>query len=150
MKESFCKKIMHLIVFWMILYGVFSILGGDVKAETIKNESDVASLEHLLAKLNSENVWVDHDINSYHYKWSDKTGRLIKIDLSGYGIKGELDLNNFTELREIDCSANKISCLKIDKLNKLKSLNCRKNNLSDIKLGKCKNIREILDRKSVV
>lgn len=28
MKESFCKKIMHLIVFWMILYGVFSILGG--------------------------------------------------------------------------------------------------------------------------
>ncbi|MCI8510130.1 MAG: hypothetical protein HFJ06_16475, partial [Lachnospiraceae bacterium] len=125
------RKIYKMVSFALLFLGFLLIWDVNAEAKVKKHEKDVVSLEHLLAKLNSENVWVDHDINSYHYKWSDKTGSLIKIDLSGYGIKGELDLNNFTELREIDCSANKISCLKINKLNKLKSLNCRKNNLSD-------------------
>jgi hypothetical protein len=52
---------------------------------------------------------------------------VVKLDLSGLGLQGDLDLKGFTNLKSLDCSDNGLTDLELDDCQKLEYLDCSNN-----------------------
>jgi len=77
--------------------------------------------------------WLDKE-----YPDIEKRKKLKKLDVSKRDIKGTIDLRDFVELEELDCSKNKLTSLNLDGIKQLARLNCSENQLID-ELN-CKNL----------
>jgi len=66
----------------------------------------------------------------------------IKIlNISNRKLEGELDLSDFVSLKELNCSDNKLTSLKISKCTKLERLNCDNNQLTNLDLDGLVNLK---------
>lgn len=71
--------------------------------------------------------------------WSEEEAdykHAVSLDLSGAGLKGELEISGLTELVRLDCGDNELTSLKLSRLPKLTTLNCRSNRLVSLDLSK--------------
>lgn len=86
-------------------------------------------------------------------EWSNskRRHRAIGLDLSGVGMKKELDVSGLTGLIWLDCQNNELTSLKLSRLPHLATLNCRDNQLVSLDLSglprlthlDCKNNRQV-------
>jgi len=58
-------------------------------------------------------------------------------------LKGSLDLSDFVNLEELNCSDNKLTSLDVSRLDKLRFLSCCRNGLTNLKLNNCSNITHL-------
>jgi len=78
--------------------------------------------------------------------WNNKGKKrkeVIKLDLSKQNLEGHLDLSDFTNIEELDCSGNKLTSLNINNCFKLKILDCKENQLSDLDLINCQQLKKL-------
>lgn len=82
-------------------------------------------------------------------KWLDKEypkekrRKLIELDISNQNLESHLELEGFNNLKELNCTNNKIASLDISKLNKLREIHCSTNQIYYLKIGnKVKNIQK--------
>ncbi|CFW92728.1 protein of unknown function (Leucine Rich repeat domain) [endosymbiont DhMRE of Dentiscutata heterogama] len=73
------------------------------------------------------------NLAGYEGKSRDK---ITSLYISGKYLSGELDLSDFANLEELDCSKNELTSLDLSKNKKLVELNCDFNQLAELKLGK--------------
>src|SRR5215213_960686 len=68
-------------------------------------------------------------------------GEKIVLDIRKRNLEGELDLSDFVSLKELNCSDNKLTNLKISKCTKLEKLNCDNNQLTNLNLDRLVNLK---------
>ncbi|CAI2188452.1 1678_t:CDS:2 [Funneliformis geosporum] len=68
---------------------------------------------------------------------------ITKLDISGKQLAGELDLNQYTELEELNCMSNNLNKLSLSGCLNLRKLLCSYNNLNDLDLSNNSNLAEI-------
>ena len=66
----------------------------------------------------------------------------IRLNISHRNITGALDLTDFENLEELDCSSGKLTSLNLDKCLKLKYLNCCSNQLTEFNWIKSKSFEQ--------
>ena len=139
------KKIYKSFSLALLMLALLLIWDVKVEAKVEKNENDVVAIKEIIKKLQGNGATVGDNINDdYCYKWSNKTGRLIEINWWKKKIKGELDLNELTCLKKIDCSGNRINLLKINELKNLRYLDCSSNKLKSLEISELKKLRYLL------
>ena len=77
--------------------------------------------------------------NKYDKENKDKKRKEItNLDIKEWGLTGELDLKDFTNLQELDCSNNQLKSLNLKENTNLTKINCSGNKLEEINLGNSK------------
>ncbi|CAG8794641.1 11346_t:CDS:2 [Gigaspora margarita] len=59
-------------------------------------------------------------------------GKLTELLISNKNLEGDLDLSDFVNLKELDCSRNKLNSLKVNNCLELKNIGCHYNQLTDL------------------
>ena len=98
------------------------------------NETDAEAIRNLLTTEGNEGKvsWDPDDVSTWEgITWAD--GRISEVDISGYGLLGELDVSELSELKKLDCSGNLLTGLYLGEID-LEELICE-NNLLDVREG---------------
>lgn len=72
-----------------------------------------------------------------------KRKEIKKLDIHGENLKDSLDLSDFNNLEELNCSSNQLTILKLDNCLKLKSLDCQNNQLAQMSLVNCNRLENL-------
>ncbi|CAG8453461.1 3903_t:CDS:2 [Ambispora gerdemannii] len=81
------------------------------------------------------------DAQKYVDKYYSKDSKGLEI--RNKGLEGDLNLSDFVNLEELDCSENKLSGLKISNCPKLKTIQCNGNKLTKLNLVNCPEVSEL-------
>jgi Leucine-rich repeat (LRR) protein len=72
------------------------------------------------------------------YNTKEKRNETTKLDISNKNLEKKLNLSDFVNLEELNCSYNELTSLDISKCSKLVKLNCSYNLLDNLEfLDKC-------------
>jgi len=74
----------------------------------------------------------------FYLKEQKNTITSLKIDYKN--LTGNLDLSDFVNLRELDCSHNNLTSLKLDNCKKLKRIDCSSNQLAKLEINHLTNL----------
>lgn len=98
-----------------------------------KNRDDVRMLKKFVMDRNVEGAHLPEDMGHERYMW-DKEGNLYGLNLSACGLKGDLDLPEFSALEALNCGQNRLTGVWTDKCPSLKYLYCHENRIRDLDL----------------
>lgn len=72
-------------------------------------------------------------------EWYPKEERklITWLELRRKGFQEELDLSDFVNLEELNCSDNKLTSLNLSECSKLKTINCSENQLTNLDVSNC-------------
>ena len=73
----------------------------------------------------------------------DERDKIEKLDISELGLKDDLSLEGFTNLKKLDCSYNELIDLKINDCQKLEYLDCSSNELFELDVRDNKELQEL-------
>lgn len=114
---------------------------------TNPNATEVAALKVFAQQGdNLQNLgWDLNDISTWDgVEWSDNTVNcVIRIDVSYKGLTGILDVSNFTELRDLNCSGNYLSDIIADGSAVLENIDCAYNGVNFLSLIGCDAIKKL-------
>ena len=136
-------KLYMLLLVMLLVFGGMSI---DAKAAVIKtaatkNAHDVQALKKIINEKRKSGGKVSTNLdNKKQYGWSRETGRLTRIIWNRKEIKGKVDVSSFKGLKKLNINGNKITGIKLGKLEMLEHLEVMNNKLKRINLTKVKNI----------
>lgn len=68
---------------------------------------------------------------------------ITELDISEKNLQETLDLSNFVNLEELNCSENQLTSLNLDNCSKLKKLDCSDNQLTELDLSNCNQLYDI-------
>ncbi|CAI2175667.1 14110_t:CDS:2 [Funneliformis geosporum] len=131
-----------------------------IKVEAIKKEllENIKKVECILPLLREKfpdlvnkeailgtdimDVWLDSGVshwcalrkNQGEYNTKEKRGKAKELDISGKNLKGDLDLSEFINLEDLDCSYNQLGTINLSNCLKLRVLDCSFNKLTDLEL----------------
>jgi len=78
------------------------------------------------------------------YSIKEERKKIEELDISSELVKfGELDLSDFSNLRKLDCSGNKLSSLNLGNCSQLERINCSSNLLTNLDFSNCSQLEEI-------
>jgi len=103
------------------------------------------SLNHITSstkeRTNSKLEKIKEKLNSYNTKkllnrmYPDKRATAL-TNLYSESLKGHLDLSEYVNLEELNCSNNELTSLDISRCSQLKKLNCSNNSFTNLNLSK--------------
>ena len=106
-----------------------------------KNEDDVAELKKLIKEQQTLGTKLSTDWEDWRYDWEN--GRLIGIDWSDCGLKGEMSFSGFPYLRYLtSCTSNQLKKLDVGKCIMLTNFGCDDNQLKKIDISECTELEE--------
>lgn len=121
---------------------VFGGMSIDARAATTKNAHDVKALKKIISEKRKSGGKVSTNLdNKKQYGWSRETGRLTRIIWNRKEIKGKVDVSSFKGLKKLYIDGNKITHIKLGKLEMLEDLEVMNNKLKKINLTKVKNLK---------
>ncbi len=130
---------------YMLLSVMLFVFGGmsiDAKAAATKNAHDVKELKKIISEKRKSGGKVSTNLeNKKQYGWSRETGRLTRIIWNRKEIKGKVDVSSFKGLKKLYINGNKITGIKLGKLEMLEDLEVINNRLKRINLTKVKNLK---------
>ena len=136
------KKIIKIDIF-LILLMILCSSSLQTNASIKKNNQDVKALNKIISTQKKRGAKVSTDIdNQKQYRWDKKTGRLSSLIWNRKKIKGKIDISSFKGLKNVYLKKNKITNIKLGKLNKLKRLWISYNKLKRINTTKIKNLKD--------
>src|SRR2546430_10770844 len=77
------------------------------------------------------------------YPTKEERKNIEKLEVSNRSLEGSLDLRNFSNLKELDCSNNQLSSLNLSKCNLLSSLKCSNNRFINLDFDECLELTEL-------
>nr|CAG8433650.1 12612_t:CDS:10 [Entrophospora candida] len=135
------------------------------------NISNNDGLSELDGKLKKDNSFLFHN-NKYvkkqdAQKWLDENfpedgvskfpgcedlerSKIKKLDISERGLVGELNLDGFVSLEELDCGSNELKKLDVDNCLELKIISCLENQLTNLDLSNLSQLEEITCRDNLL
>ena len=130
---------------YMLLSVMLFVFGGmsiDARAATTKNAHDVKALKKIISEKRKSGGKVSTNLdNKKQYGWSRETGRLTRIIWNRKEIRGKVDVSSFKGLKKLYIDGNKITRIKLGKLEMLEDLEVINNRLKRINLTKVKNLK---------
>ena len=100
------KTPITIILSLMILFGVFTATSNNAYAQS-KDINDVKAIQKIITIQRNKGAKVSTNLdNKKQYKWSKKTGRLIEVSWAKKSLKGKINFNRLTGLKDIICSAS--------------------------------------------
>ena len=130
---------------YMLLSVMLFVFGGmsiDARAATTKNAHDVKALKKIISEKRKSGGKVPTNLdNKKQYGWSRETGRLTRIIWNRKEIRGKVDVSSFKGLKKLYINGNKITGIKLGKLEMLEDLEVINNRLKRINLTKVKNLK---------
>ncbi len=130
---------------YMLLSVMLFVFGGmsiDARAAVTKNAHDVKELKKIISEKRKSGGKVSTNLeNKKQYGWSRETGRLTRIIWNRKEIKGKVDVSSFKGLKKLYINGNKITGIKLGKLEMLEDLEVINNRLKRINLTKVKNLK---------
>ena len=144
MKNRKLKKAPITIIFsLMILFCMFTATSKNIYAQS-KDINDVKAIQKIITIQRNKGAKVSTNLdNKKQYKWSKKTGRLIEVSWAKKSLKGKINFNRLTGLKDIIITRNKVTEININKLTKLEFLECSNNNLRKLNIQKHKKLEEL-------
>jgi hypothetical protein len=113
----------------------------DIDKLTIKSKPRGVMFEPKIIKLVQAQKYLNEQ---YPKEWSwdlkniikkslqKKREEVTKLYIENKNIEGELDLSDFVNLKELNCSKNKLTSLNISKCQQLEAINCSSNKLTSL------------------
>ncbi|WNE40902.1 MAG: hypothetical protein mread185_000359 [Mycoplasmataceae bacterium] len=96
-------------------------------------------LKNDICLIDEEKKWN----GEYYNNKGKKIDEIIYLDLKNIGLKGTLDISNFTKLKYLDCQKNQLTGLILPNSNSLEVLICNDNELTNLNLDNYVNLQEL-------
>lgn len=82
------------------------------------------------------------------YNTKEKREKVTELDISSKSLKGKLDLNDFINLKKLDCYSNELTNIDLTNCKKLEVISCSRNKITNLSLPNyCSNL-VVLDCKN--
>lgn len=97
-----------------------------------KNKNDIRILRALIHEQNMRGAQIPRNLDSWRCRWDKETGRLMELNLNGYGLRGYFSVSGLPGLVRFCCSYNALTGLDVSGCPALKELFCMGNRIREL------------------
>ena len=122
---------------------VVNTLSDSLGSNIVKNASDVAAINGIIAEQKQKGALVSEDLEDYGWNEIDGQMRLTAIDWNNTKLRGKISFAGLSELTWLDCRENELTELDVSDNVKLEILNCHTNQLSNLDVSRNVELEEL-------